>query len=180
MVNGRITERNFARSRRVGAGLLRWMLSNMDQMLVQSEADAERIRLLAGDRDAPERIQVFGNSKFDQEISLLSDRQKQELRRALHFPDDAPISSRAAHAVLRRKNRFFAPISGCVSMCPPSVSLSRLDRSIGRKRWQRRCGRRGFNPFEKPHRTQRRVFTTSFWIPWGSLLTFMPLPILPL
>lgn len=89
MVNGRISERNFRRAQHIG-GLFRWMFSNMDRLLVQSEADAERIRRL-GASDVAERITIVGNSKFDQEIAQLSEEAVDELRRNLHLPADAPV-----------------------------------------------------------------------------------------
>jgi 3-deoxy-D-manno-octulosonic-acid transferase len=90
MVNGRITERSFRRAVRWGAGLFRWMLSNMDRMLVQTESDATRLRTLGG-AAAADRIHVLGNSKFDQDISALSETEVATLRRSLRFPPDAPI-----------------------------------------------------------------------------------------
>lgn len=91
MVNGRISERNFRRVRRFGRGLFRWMLSNMDRLLVQSEADAERIRALGEGLDAPGRVAVLGNSKFDQEIARLTPEARLALRRELKLPDEAPV-----------------------------------------------------------------------------------------
>jgi 3-deoxy-D-manno-octulosonic-acid transferase len=90
MVNGRISERSFRRSRRVGM-VFRWALRSLDQMLMQSEADAERIRILAGGTLALGRVVVLGNSKFDQAIQPLMPDAVLALRRALKFPDDTPI-----------------------------------------------------------------------------------------
>jgi len=90
MVNGRISERNYSRASSLAKGLFRSMLSKVDRLLVQSEADAERIRELGGSRIA-DRVRVFGNSKFDQEIGLLSARQTADLRAQLKFPPDVPI-----------------------------------------------------------------------------------------
>lgn len=90
MVNGRISEHSFNRSRKIAGGLYRWMLSNMDQLLMQSKADAERVSAL-GHFSGPGRVTVVGNSKFDQEIALLSSAQILNLRRSLRLPPDAPI-----------------------------------------------------------------------------------------
>lgn len=90
MVNGRITDRSFRRIRRFGAGLFRWMLSNMDRLLVQSEADASRIRSLGGET-IMKRVEVVGNSKFDQELAQLSAEQVAAMRADLKFPPGAPI-----------------------------------------------------------------------------------------
>jgi 3-deoxy-D-manno-octulosonic-acid transferase len=67
------------------------MLSNMDRLLMQSEADAARVRALGGGLSEPGRVAVFGNSKFDQEIACLSPEQTRALRQALHLPDSAPV-----------------------------------------------------------------------------------------
>ncbi len=90
MVNGRITERSYRRVLRFGAGLFRWMLSNMDRLLVQSEADASRVRSLGGEGIA-DRVRVIGNSKFDQDIAQLSPDDVAKMRAELKFPADAPI-----------------------------------------------------------------------------------------
>jgi 3-deoxy-D-manno-octulosonic-acid transferase len=90
MVNGRISGRNFSRARTFAKGLFRWMLSNVDRLLVQSEEDADRIRELGGPSVA-DRVCVFGNSKFDQEIALLTEQETAELSAKLKFPKDSPI-----------------------------------------------------------------------------------------
>jgi len=90
MVNGRITERSYRRVLRYGAGLFRWMLSNMDRLLVQSEADASRVRALGG-AGITDRVEVVGNSKFDQDIVQLSAEDVAKMRSALKFPETAPI-----------------------------------------------------------------------------------------
>lgn len=92
MVNGRISDKNFARVKRYGRGLFRWMLGNMDRLLMQSEADAERIIELGnGPLKEPGRVRVLGNSKFDQEIETLTDAQVANLRNELHLPADVPV-----------------------------------------------------------------------------------------
>ena len=90
MVNGRISDKNFQRAMRSGGFLFRWMLGNMDRLLMQSEADAERIRAL-GRFAEDSRVAVLGNSKFDQEIVPLSSEQVQDLRRKLHLPENAMV-----------------------------------------------------------------------------------------
>ncbi len=90
MVNGRISEHSFNRSRKIASGLYRWMLSNMDLLLMQSDADAQRVSAL-GHLGGPGRVTVVGNSKFDQEIVLLSPAQILALRHSLRLPSDAPI-----------------------------------------------------------------------------------------
>ncbi|HLK59620.1 MAG TPA: 3-deoxy-D-manno-octulosonic acid transferase [Chthonomonadaceae bacterium] len=91
MVNGRISDKNFRRASSLGGLLFRWMLSNMDRLLMQSAADAERIRALGRVLTEPGRVAVIGNSKFDQEIQRLAAEETLALRRALKLPDDAPV-----------------------------------------------------------------------------------------
>lgn len=62
LINGRISDRSFRRSRWIGF-FYRALLHNVDRCLMQSETDAERIRAL-GAREA----EVLGNCKFDQAI----------------------------------------------------------------------------------------------------------------
>lgn len=88
LVNGRISEKNFQRVQgRVGGWLYRWMLSNMDSLLMQSKKDAERI----GSLGAGQAVGVLGNSKFDQEIARLNPEQVQALRQELKLPTAAPV-----------------------------------------------------------------------------------------
>lgn len=65
LINGRISDRSFRRSRRVGF-FYRALLAKMDRCLMQSEEDARRIRELGATN--PE---VFGNCKFDQALKGL-------------------------------------------------------------------------------------------------------------
>lgn len=90
MVNGRISERSFRRVSRFGRPLFRWMLGNMDFLLVQSEADAARFRALVRPADVL-RITVLGNSKFDQDIHRLNAAELQGLRYKLLLPEHAPV-----------------------------------------------------------------------------------------
>ena len=71
-VSGRISDRSFERYER----FLRWfgsllrpflrnVLSNASAFLMQTERDAERVRMLGA---APERVCVVGNLKYDQEL----------------------------------------------------------------------------------------------------------------
>ena len=90
MVNGRISEQSYRRSRKFAHSLFRWMLGNMDRLLMQSAPDAQRI-LELGQLNAPDKIMVVGNSKFDQKIARLDEEQCRELRRNLHLPETAPV-----------------------------------------------------------------------------------------
>ena len=90
IVNGRISEHSFRRTRKIASGLYRWMLSNVDELLMQSQPDSDRVRAL-GDFSDPNRVTVVGNSKFDQDITPLSSEQALALRRSLHLPPNAPV-----------------------------------------------------------------------------------------
>jgi len=64
-VNGRISPRSFARSLRwkwLAGGFFRSVLAGPRFFLMQSEADAERLRTLGAD---PRRVEVTGNLKYD-------------------------------------------------------------------------------------------------------------------
>jgi 3-deoxy-D-manno-octulosonic-acid transferase len=65
------------------------MLSNMDRLLMQSAADAQRICDLGGLHE-PGRVTVLGNSKFDQEVTRFTPEQVSALRARLRLPDGAP------------------------------------------------------------------------------------------
>ena len=91
MVNGRISEKSFARSKKYASWLFKWMLANMDSLLMQSESDARRIMKLAGSEVTSDKIQVVGNSKFDQEVARLSQQETGALRAELGFPHSSPI-----------------------------------------------------------------------------------------
>lgn len=65
LINGRISDRSFPRSRKI-AFFYRSLFKNVDQCLVQTETDAERIRVLGG-----QNVAVYGNSKFDQAVDGL-------------------------------------------------------------------------------------------------------------
>ena len=91
MVNGRISEKSFRRAAGAGGWIFRWMLHNMDCLLMQSETDAARIRSLGNFGEDAERVAVLGNSKFDQAIAPLAPQEVLDLRRDLGLPDDAPV-----------------------------------------------------------------------------------------
>ncbi len=91
MVNGRISDGNYRRVRLFARGLFRWMLSNVDFLLMQSKFDAERIAALSGARVGGGKTVVIGNSKFDQEIPQVSEEEARTIRSNLGLPEDAPV-----------------------------------------------------------------------------------------
>ena len=84
LINGRISDRSYPRSR-----LLKFfykaLLQNMDQCLMQTQKDADRI-LALGAKSA----EVFGNCKFDQAVEGL-DADPQEWRDKLGLVADKPV-----------------------------------------------------------------------------------------
>lgn len=90
LVNGRITPRSFERARRFAPGLFRWMLGHVDLLLMQSQADAERICALGG-TSIERRVKVVGNTKFDQEIQPLDRERREQMRAELRLPLEAPV-----------------------------------------------------------------------------------------
>lgn len=81
LVNGRISDRSFARARRFRL-LFRWMLGNLDAICLQSELDRARVEALGA---PPERVRVMGNSKFDEPLPAMTSEDCANLRRLLGF-----------------------------------------------------------------------------------------------
>ena len=87
VVNGRISDRAFPRDRLIGP-IFAWTLRTMSALLTQSEKDAERFRALG----APaERVQVLGNSKFDERTPAVSAAEADMLRLELGLAPGAPV-----------------------------------------------------------------------------------------
>ncbi|MBL8060333.1 MAG: 3-deoxy-D-manno-octulosonic acid transferase [Chthonomonas sp.] len=63
LVNGRISDRSFRRSRWV-MFYYQTLVEKLDRCLMQTEADAERIRTYGA-----KNVEVFGNTKFDENLS---------------------------------------------------------------------------------------------------------------
>lgn len=84
LVNGRISDRSFRRSRFVRF-FYRAMLKNMDRCLMQAEVDVERILALGA-----KRAEAFGNCKFDQAVEGL-DADRSAWREKLGLDDDRPV-----------------------------------------------------------------------------------------
>lgn len=84
LMNGRISDRSFPRSRRL-AFFYRALLKNVDRCLMQTQKDGERI-LALGARSA----EVLGNCKFDQAAEGL-DADPDLLRQELGLPEGVPL-----------------------------------------------------------------------------------------
>ncbi|MBL8048568.1 MAG: 3-deoxy-D-manno-octulosonic acid transferase [Chthonomonas sp.] len=83
LINGRISNRSYPRSMKLRF-FYNSLLENMDECLMQTATDAERIQAL-GARSA----EVLGNSKFDE--ALPSGRTRDEWRQELGIPGDALV-----------------------------------------------------------------------------------------
>ena len=90
LVNGRLSDNSYRGYRRA-RGLLAPVLGDVDLFLMQSEADAERIRRL-GARD--ERVEVAGNLKYDVDREALEGRlaeRRAAVEAAFALPDPRPL-----------------------------------------------------------------------------------------
>jgi 3-deoxy-D-manno-octulosonic-acid transferase len=87
VINGRISDRAYPRDRAIRP-VMGWIMGNLDQVLAQSEKDAERFRALGA---APERVRVYGNSKFDEPMPSVSAAEGAKLRLELGLDPEAPV-----------------------------------------------------------------------------------------
>ena len=87
LVNGRLSENSFSRYRLIPRFISR-VVSDLDLALMQSEADATRIRALGL---APERVRVSGNIKFDAGKDARDHVLTKELAARFHFQDGRPL-----------------------------------------------------------------------------------------
>ena len=87
LLNGRISDRTYRRASNplVGA-ILRWMLSQIDTLAMQTSRDADRARELGARAD---RVRVVGASKFDQAVA--ADPPANEVAAEMDIPTHAPI-----------------------------------------------------------------------------------------
>jgi 3-deoxy-D-manno-octulosonic-acid transferase len=87
LANGRVSDRSFRRARRVRF-LYAWVLSCVDRLCVQTDADAERLVALGA---PPDRVAVLGNSKFDESCPVVSEDECRALREEYGIALDAPL-----------------------------------------------------------------------------------------
>ena len=87
LLNGRISDRSFRRYRRFRS-FFSWVLSQFDQVLAQSPRDAERLQAIGANAA---RVQVVGNTKFDQAGEPASAAEIAQLRADLRLPPRAPV-----------------------------------------------------------------------------------------
>jgi 3-deoxy-D-manno-octulosonic-acid transferase len=84
LVNGRISDRSFPRSMRIRP-FYRALFRDLDQCLMQTGTDAERIAALGASS-----VQVLGNVKFDQALEG-ADADSESWRDQLKVPDGRPV-----------------------------------------------------------------------------------------
>lgn len=87
MVNGRVSDRSLARSRR-WRWLKSWAVSCIGRFCMQTEADAERIRAIGAN---PESVSILGSTKFDQEGGHLAEDAVRTLRKDFNLPKGVPV-----------------------------------------------------------------------------------------
>ena len=87
LVNGRISPRSFPRYR-LARPFMRRVLRDLTLCLVQSEADAERLRTMGA---AAERVRVTGNLKYDLRVTPVPADERGAWRVSLGVPEGAPV-----------------------------------------------------------------------------------------
>jgi len=87
IVNGIVSDRTMRWGMRIRP-IYRQALSNVARCLMQTQADADRIVALGA---PPERVQVVGNCKFDQEGDGLGAAQVEEIRRRFRFANGCRV-----------------------------------------------------------------------------------------
>ncbi len=84
LINGRISDRSYPRSKKVGF-FYKALLRYVDRCLMQTQPDADRIQSLGG-----QNVEVLGNCKFDQAAEGL-DADPMEWKQKLKLPADKPV-----------------------------------------------------------------------------------------
>lgn len=87
IVNGRLSEQSFRRYRWIKSFMSR-VLSSISLAIMQTEADAERLRQLGMDAD---KTLVSGNVKFDVRTVPANDSLSSEFRERFRLTDEAPL-----------------------------------------------------------------------------------------
>ncbi|MBW3621863.1 MAG: 3-deoxy-D-manno-octulosonic acid transferase [Armatimonadetes bacterium] len=87
VANGRISDRGYRRARKIGRAM-RWIYGMVTAFGMQTEEDADRAIALGAPED---RVQVLGQTKFDQEAQPLSKSDAMALKRELGWEEDAKV-----------------------------------------------------------------------------------------
>ncbi len=87
LVNGRLSASSFKRYRLI-KGMMGQLFDHFDCLLMRTELDAERIRMLG----APdEKVMVVGNTKYDMLPSPLPEEERSRIRHAMGIPSDRRV-----------------------------------------------------------------------------------------
>jgi 3-deoxy-D-manno-octulosonic-acid transferase len=87
LINGRFSDRGFRRAARLRP-LYRWALASVERFAMQSALDRERGIVLGA---LPERLQVVGNTKFDQNVPQLSAEEAAAARATFDWEPGRPL-----------------------------------------------------------------------------------------
>jgi 3-deoxy-D-manno-octulosonic-acid transferase len=118
VLNGRLSERSFRRYR-LFRGFMSRVLGGVSLAIMQTEADATRLRLLG---IAADKVQVSGSLKFDAGTLPLNDALTAELCTRFNFTDDSPlILAASTHAPEER-----IVIEAFMRLTAPTVPTARL------------------------------------------------------
>ncbi|GAB4451867.1 MAG: 3-deoxy-D-manno-octulosonic acid transferase [Armatimonadaceae bacterium] len=87
VLNGRISDKGLRRGQR-GQVFTRPGLNSVDLFAMQSAEDSRRATLVGAD---PAKVQTFGNTKFDESLTPLSQAERAVLRADLGIPEGVPV-----------------------------------------------------------------------------------------
>jgi 3-deoxy-D-manno-octulosonic-acid transferase len=87
LVNGRISDRSFPRYR-LGSFLVRPILEKFSALCMQSELDAQRIRLMGA---PPQKVEVTRNLKFDMTMSTPDQDTVSRLKKIFQLPEESLV-----------------------------------------------------------------------------------------
>lgn len=87
LVNGRFSDRGFRRASRLRP-VYRWALASIERFAMQSALDRERGIALGA---IPERLQIVGNTKFDQHVPRLSAEEAAAVRDGFGWEPGRPL-----------------------------------------------------------------------------------------
>ncbi|WP_395094847.1 3-deoxy-D-manno-octulosonic acid transferase [Armatimonas sp.] len=87
VLNGRISDKGLRRGLKAQA-FMKSGLACVDLFAMQSDEDVRRAGLVGAPR---EKVQMFGNTKFDESATMLSAEERTKLREELGIPQDAPV-----------------------------------------------------------------------------------------
>lgn len=151
MVNGRISERSHRRIVKYAKPVFRWMTGNMDRLLVQGDADAERLRSLLPVGKSADSVCVMGNSKFDQSVTRLTPDEAAALKQSLHLPHGSRVFVAGSTRSAEEEQIVLSAYQSLLSQYP-DLSLIIAPRQIDRaEELSEAMIGRGLTPVRKTH-----------------------------